>query len=112
MTTKKRFKKRFKWLLSGKYGSRGPYYWESDTIRLDLCGFHKSFQPKVSATYMSRHSGPNTAYARFVVYFSRSKFSFALSKHFEGPNAHIKARSWCNWLLNNCPNYSTNWRDP
>jgi hypothetical protein len=102
-------RKKFKWNLFQKYGSKGPYYWESDVIRLKNLGFHESVRPKAFASYTSRHSGPNTAYASFTVlfdHFPKSKFGFTLTKHFSGPNAHLKARSWCDWLLNNCPDYS------
>jgi len=100
--------KKFTWKLVGAYTSKGPYLWESDVIVLDLYGFHKSSQPKASAIYTSRPNGPNTAYAQFGIlfdHFSNKKFGYSMSKHFQGPNAHLKARAWCNWLLNNPPNY-------
>jgi len=100
--------KKFTWRLVESFTSKGPYYWESDTIRLDVYGFHESCQPKVSATYMARHTGPNTVYAHFSTlfdHFSNINFGYTMSKHFQGPNAHLKARAWCDWLLNNPPTY-------
>ena len=100
--------KKFTWKLIDAYTSKGPYLWESDVIALNLYGFHESSQPKASATYTARLSGPNTAYAQFVIsfdHFSNKRFGYSIAKHFRGPNAHLKARAWCNWLLNNSPNY-------
>jgi len=59
--------KKFTWKPADAYTSKGPYLWKSDVITLNLYGFHKSSQPKASATYTARHSGSNTVYAQFRI---------------------------------------------
>jgi len=94
---------KFNWHIEKKLTSR-CFLWKSDVKKIELHGFTKHSDIYASAYYYSGINGPNTAYASFCLDI-RLGNQYWLRKHFRGRNAWLKARAWCDWLLNNAPNY-------
>jgi len=87
---------------------KGYTRWVSEPIKKPLYGFYEGVKFSFTAEYSSGTNGPHTAFANisFInTFFTKSKFGFTLKKHFRGYNAWKKARAWCNYMLNNMPNY-------
>jgi hypothetical protein len=64
---------------------------------------------------VNRVNGKGTAVAEIIFQIEyptseKSHFGSKLIKHFEGGNAFQSARAWCNYLLNNFPNYVKEYR--
>ena len=62
------------------------------------------------AQYTTGINGPNTAYTELFLSVEWptqpiQHWATKLSKQFKGKNAGISARAWCNYLLNNPPDY-------
>ena len=94
---------KFDWELREKYG-RNFAFWKSDVKKISLYGFSKYTAISAFAFYQLGLNEPNTAYATFCLSIE-PRNTYYLHKHFNGKNASLKARAWCNQLLNNTPNY-------
>ena len=96
-------KLKFNWRLTEKY-SRSSGLWKSDVKKIEIYGLSKYSDIAAYAFYQTGLNGPNTVFVTFCLSIWPSTM-YHLRKHFKGKNAWLKARTWCNWLLNNPPDY-------
>ena len=94
---------KFNWRLIEKY-DKNFSLWKSDVKKINLYGFSKYTVISAFAFYQLGLNEPNTVYATFCLSIE-PRSTYYLHKHFKGRNAWLRARAWCDWLLNNASNY-------
>jgi hypothetical protein len=101
--------RKFSWSKKADYGKHGPIFYKSDKQPI-FDSHNKQF---AEATIETRVNGKNTAYAIVnlsVEWASNIQWGYTISRHFtDSSQAGNKARSWCNYFLNNPPYYIWTW---